>query len=384
LTTLEEPASTTSTTTSTAEGPARLRTIAPDRALINPIQLRTLRELRAVVLDLQTLLEGIRSGATTLSIYESYVQEAKTEIQSLLDTIPPHNFDAESADAIRHLHNLWEQMSINPLMLNPATFGSANGNGAAVQDQLRHLNMLDDGCERLLFQIGILTIPARLNHWLSLGRAGYYIPFHEVFAPELPDYQDRMRVLRYLAWSPRLIRNGLVDPSTGLIYRYSGSNFVRWLSMLTIVVGFVLATALVYFSTQLPAIAGWPLGPAQATPLLAAWAAIAAGILVHVCITVAKGIQEQPNLPPALPIGDLPRLASAKLGSVLLKIVLALVGLYGLVLTAGIAQATPLQAFLAGYTLDSVVQLFGASIERRAASQVAGLREELGVTGQGS
>jgi hypothetical protein len=358
-----------------------LRTIAPDRAIVNAAQLQTLRELRAVVLDLQTLLEGIRSGATTLSIYENYVQDAKSEIQALLDAIPPHNFDAETADAIRHLHNLWEQMNINPLMLNPATFGS-NGNGGAVQDQLRHLNMLDDACERMLFQIGILTIPARVNHWLSLGRTGYYIPFHEVFAAELPNYDDRLRVLRYLAWSPRLIRYGLVDPSTGLIYRYSSSNFVRWLSVLAIVLGFGLATALVYFSTQLPNIVGWPLGPAQATPMLAAWAAIVGGVVVHVCITVAKQIQEQPNLPPALPIGDLPRLANAKLGPMLLKIVLALIGLYGLVLAAGVAQATPLQAFLAGYTLDSVVELFGASIERRATSQVAGLREELGVTSQ--
>ena len=358
-----------------------MRTIAPDRAIVNAAQLQTLRELRAVVLDLQTLLEGIRSGATTLSIYENYVQDAKSEIQALLDAIPPHNFDAETADAIRHLHNLWEQMNINPLMLNPATFGS-NGNGGAVQDQLRHLNMLDDACERMLFQIGILTIPARVNHWLSLGRTGYYIPFHEVFAAELPNYDDRLRVLRYLAWSPRLIRYGLVDPSTGLIYRYSSSNFVRWLSVLAIVLGFGLATALVYFSTQLPNIVGWPLGPAQATPMLAAWAAIVGGVVVHVCITVAKQIQEQPNLPPALPIGDLPRLANAKLGPMLLKIVLALIGLYGLVLAAGVAQATPLQAFLAGYTLDSVVELFGASIERRATSQVAGLREELGVTSQ--
>lgn len=361
--------------------PTRLRAVPPSQVDLGDQQLRALRELGAVVLDLQALFQGIRDGSATLVTYEAYVQQAKTELQSLLDTIPPKDFHSETSDAIRHLHNLWEQMSINPLMLNPATFGS---NGASVlQEQLGHLNMLDDACDRILFQIGMLTIPQRLNDWLDFGRTGYYIPFHEVFAPEVPNYTDRLRVLRHLAWSPRLIRNGLVDVSTGLIYRYSSNSTVRLLSMLWVVLTAVLATGLVYGSTQLQNIAGWPLGPDNASTMLAAWGALAAGIVVHGCITVAKRIQEQPQMPPALPIGDVARYADAKLGQSLLKIALALIGLFGLVFSAGIAQATPLQAFLAGYTLDSVVELFGASIERRAVSQVAGLRQQLGVTDGG-
>jgi hypothetical protein len=378
MTIVEEP---TTDGTPVPRPPRQLRAVTPEGSLVNVDQIRTLRELRAVVLDLQSFLDGIRSGATLLATYEPYVQKKKTDIQQLMDALPVNKFDAETADSIYHLHNLWDQMSVNPLLLNPGTFGST-GAGGVPQDQLRDLNLLDTACNAMLFQIGVLTIPARVNDWLSLGRSGYYIPFHEVFAPELPVYDDRMRVLKYLAWQPRVVKQGLVDVSTGLIYRYSSKSLVRWVSLLAILLAFVLATGLVYLSTHLPNIEGWPLKPEQTLTMMAAWAALAVGVVVHICITIAKRIQEQPELPPALPVGDIARLADAKLGPTLLKIVLALVGLFGLVLTAGIAQASPFQAFLAGYSLDSVVELFGASAERRASSQVAGLRQQLGVSSE--
>ena len=367
----------------TGRVPREARTIAPDGATLTRDQLRRLRELRAVVLDLQSFLDGIRSGAMQLATYEDYVQKKKADLEQLMDSIPPDSFDAEAADAIFHLHNLWDQMRANPLLLNPGTFG-ASGASSIAQDQLRDLNLLDAACEGMLFQVGLLTIPDRLNEWLRLGRPGYYVPFHEVFAPELPDYDDRVRVLRHLAWSPRVIRQGLVDVSTGLIYRYSGNGLVRWLSVVEILLAVVLATGLVYLSTHLPNIDGWPLKAEQTITMMSAWAALFIGVVVHVCITTAKRMQDQTELPPALPVGDLARLADAKLGPTLLKVALALIGLFGLVLTAGIAQATPLQAFLAGYSLDSVVELFGASAERRASTQIAGLRQQLGVTDNNS
>ena len=158
---------------------------------------------------------------------------------------------------------------------------------------------------------------------------------------------------------------------------------LRWISVVSVVLAVVLATGLVYASTHLPQIDGWPLTADMTTTLMAAWAALVAGVIVHVCVTTAKRTQEQPELPPALPVGDIARLADAKLGPTLLKIVLALIGVFGLVLAAGIAQATPLQAFLAGYSLDSVVELFGASVERRASAQLGGLRQRLGVASSG-
>lgn len=40
---------------------------------------------------------------------------------------------------------------------------------------------------------------------------GYYMPFHEVFADDLPNPEDRDRLLKMIALTPRLTPGGFVD-----------------------------------------------------------------------------------------------------------------------------------------------------------------------------
>src|SRR5438270_608522 len=68
------------------------------------------------------------------------------------------------------------------------------------------------------------------------------------------------------------------------------------------------------------------------------------------------------------------------IGQFFLKLLMALFGLFGLVSAGGADKVTVLNAFLLGYSLDSVVELFAASIEQRAAAQVASLSRQLNVT----
>jgi len=58
---------------------------------------------------------------------------------------------------------------------------------------------------------------------------------------------------------------------------------------------------------------------------------------------------------------------------------LALVGFFGLVFTAGPDKVTPLNTFLVGYSLDSMVEVFSVSLEQRATAYVAALRQQLGI-----
>jgi hypothetical protein len=48
-----------------------------------------------------------------------------------------------------------------------------------------------------------------------------------------------------------------------------------------------------------------------------------------------------------------------------------------LVFAAGIENAKPLNTFLVGYSLDSFVELFGASIEQKATMQLTALKQKL-------
>src|SRR5215216_5681548 len=197
-------------------------------------QLEILRELRAEVQDLQRALESVRKGESTLRTYSKYLVKTINDIEILISGI----HDGQVSDVIRHLHNSWEQMMTNPVLLNPEAEFSA-------QEQLQYLDMLFGQIQRIVLLVGFLTIPTRVNDWLAQARPGYYIPFHLVFDDELPQHEERMKVLSLLAWSPKAIKGGFIDVANGLIYRYADERKVRRNSFLLLILAFAVCTAVV-------------------------------------------------------------------------------------------------------------------------------------------
>jgi hypothetical protein len=346
--------------------------------ILSPEQIGQLRDLRVVVLDMAALVANVRTGDASIATYADFLTASVAQMRTILQSVSPDDIPAESMDAIRHISNLVDLLSANPVLRNPASYGP----GADSQAMARDLNMLDSLSAKIVFQIGMLTVPARLNRWLEQARTGYYVPFHEVFDDEIPSYEDRVRILKFLSWSPRTIQYGLVDSSTGLIYRYGRSGPGR-IGSLLLVVALVLVVSLgvmltASLTTWIP-IPGWPFAPADGPRLLGLWLALLAGIVVHVAVATGKRLQSQSELPPPLPVGDLPRLMSAKFGQIMFKIVLALIGLFGSLLLTGLGTMTGVQAFLIGYSLDSVIELFGMSMEQRSTAQITTLKQQLGV-----
>jgi hypothetical protein len=325
--------------------------------------LQHLREARAEVRDLQVVLEKVRNGETTLKVYADYIRKTMDDIGQLMAKI-------QNGDSVRHLRNLWEQIAVNPALLDPEASFDA-------REQLQLLSMLDVQCKGFVFQAGVLTIPSRVNRWLDGARTGYYIPFHLVFDDELPAWEDRQRVLNYLAWSPRAIKGGLVDAESGLIYRYSQNRQARLGSFLLLAVAFLAAVGVIVGACYLP-VEGWPVGPSDLPAFLVGWGAVLAGVVVHMGIESVKRTQAQGGRPPIIAVGDLPLLVNSRIGQILQKLLLTLVGFFGLVFAAGATNITPFSSFLVGYSLDSFVGLFGASIEQRAGAQLVTLKRQLG------
>ncbi len=315
-----------------------------------------LHELRAEVSDLRDLLCKITAGQAHLSAYAEYVQKAHRDIGTLMRTI-----DAPG-EGQRHLQNLWERMVACPLLRSPGTEVDA-------QQQLHDLAILDEACGKMVLQICLLTIPQQVNEWLQNAPAGYCIPFHRVFAEELPEKEDRQRVLCYLATEPHLLKCGIADTASGLIYRYAPSALMRAASLLLL--GFTLcaSTAVLFLVCQVP-IARWPLQPGDVSAVLVSWFALLIGLLVHVGVDMTKWNQTQ-GRPAISTLSDSMHWVNARIGGALFKIALALFGTLALFFLGGPEKATALNAFLVGYSLDSFVGLFGASIEQRAAAQIA-------------
>lgn len=333
----------------------------------SPAQLSRLRELRTEAQDLRTVLQNVQSGTATLAANAAYVQKTREDIAALVAAFAA---DDASADSVRHLTNVWEQMSGNPLLTAPeATY--------AAQEQLHFLDQLEKQIQRIEFLVGWLTIPERLNTWLAVARPGYYIPFHLVFEDEVPVAEDRQRILNFLAFSPQTVRGGIVDAANGLIYRYNDDPALRRRSLLLLVAGFVAATAAVILACYLP-FEGWPITPAHVPAFIAGWGALLIGVAVHIAVGSVK--RSRGGLPPVLAVGDLDYLIDARSGQILLKLLLALIGFFGLVFGAGVANLTVINAFLLGYSLDSFIELFGASLDQKAASQVNLLKQQMGVS----
>ena len=321
------------------------------------------------------LVANIRAGDASIATYAEFLAKSADQMDAILADVQADAVPSESTDALCHIANLVSLLAANPVLRDPAGYGQHVDSLAMARD----LNMLDSLSTKLVFQIGMLTVPARLNRWLAQARTGYYVPFHEVFDDEIPSYDDRVRILKFLSWSPRTIRYGMVDASTGLIYRYSRSSLGRIGMLLAVVALVVFISICVLWTASLTWIPGWPFRPEDGPQLLGLWLALLAGIVVHVAVGTGKRMQSQSELPPPLPIGDLARLTSARFGQIMFKILLALIGLYGSLLLTGLGTMTTFQAFLIGYSLDSVIELFGMSMEQRSTAQITTLKQQLGV-----
>jgi hypothetical protein len=321
-----------------------------------------LRELRDEVQDLRHVLESLRTGEARLAEVADYIDKARADVRSLLTLIP-------GAEPVRRIANTWDQIELTGLIRDPRTMPDA-------QELLRQLTALDQLCRRIEFQVGAITIPERVNEWLKLARPGYYFPFHVVFEDELPDFDERTKLLNYLAWAPRVLEGGLVNVEAGLIHCYAQDPLHRLGTLvgvgLALLAGALLAVGVCHLPVQ-----DWPLRPANAGAMLIGWASVLMGVIVHIGVATAKRSRAQAGRPPIIAAGDALLWINAKFGYILLKILLALIGFFALAFTGGAEKVTPLSMFLIGYSLDSVVEVFGIAVEQRATAQTAAFQRQL-------
>jgi len=345
---------------------ARDRDSEGARSYITQAELSQLRRIRSEVQELETILVAIQRGESSPRDYEGYLKKTVQDVEGLsLEPIP-----GENADGMARVNNLWEQLRICPVLVDP-------GAKLDAQEMQRHLSSAVALCRRMVNEIGNLTIPARIKSWLKNARPGYYVPFHAVFQDEMPDPEARKALLNYLAWAPEALKGGLVDLGSGLIYRYAESFKERLVSYLLLLAGLGIAAAAVVVAPYLP-VDGWPLEDNDLGTLLIGWGAILLGLVFHLGVGLNKRAQTE-GRPAVLAIGDLPLMLNARSGQILLKVYMTLVGLFGLTFAIGIEEVTPLNGFLIGYALDSVVELFGTTVEQAASARVGQVKTQLGV-----
>jgi hypothetical protein len=117
---------------------------------------------------------------------------------------------------------------------------------------------------------------------------------------------------------------------------------------------------------------GWPLVSADTGASLTSWLGLLAGVVVHGAVDAAKREDTGTLVPPVAP-ADLFRYVDARLGALLVGLILGLVVHAGFAVVAGRAHLTPLNGFLIGYGLDSAVGLVTTALDMRSGRQLADL-----------
>ena len=329
--------------------------------------LRTLRLLRKEVQGLQQHFRDVREGRTSLQKEAAYVRKTLADMRALMRDVPA---DYEST---RHIHNVWEKMSISPVLKAPEAAHDA-------EDLLRDLQRLDGYCEEVVYAIGESTIPPRLNAWLSRTVAGVHVPFHDVFKDELPREEHRQALLDGLARVPDALHHGMVDLSTGYVYRHWGKlryNVLASLVMAGAVVGLFALLAWGRFVGLVRAV----LPGKEALPdaaLALAWAGLVAGIALHTLVGAAKRSRARGAAHPIVSPVLAPAWMASRVGVFLWKLALSVFSLAAYVALSPPDEVNALNGLLLGYSLDSVVELFTGVLDTRSARRVDALRKQLG------
>jgi hypothetical protein len=338
-----------------------------------------LRDVATEVRSLQDFLRLIHQGEILLSEGHVVLTQKVDAIKQGLRKVRlaarhvSEKFGLADDDAVTRVDAIWQTMQASPLLNAPPTDNSLDA-----QTLLRHLTFLDEQCNALVLEIAHWTIPSRLADWLKNGRPGYYVPFHAVFDDEIPNYEDRARILRFIAYSPASVINGLIEPDTGLIYYFSPKWYWQVLSALLLAAALTLTVGLVVGACYL-GVPNWPFANKDVSKFLVGWLAVLLGVVIHTAVSTVKHAQAQGGKPPVISPRDLLPWMNAKLGPLLMQLLLTLMGFFGLAFSLGPDGVTPLNAFLVGYSLDSILELLNAGLQQQSAALIPTLKQQLGV-----
>jgi hypothetical protein len=325
--------------------------------------LGNVRDIRVNAQDLQDLLftlqeknEIIHSTTRSAEIqeflkkYRSLFKKNEEEIKECLNAIP-HLMKEESSlydyngDEIGIIENLWDRCSLELSSILKVEDESSLSSQISTAQSLLH---------DIIFHAGLITIPSRAYQHLDDLMTGQPLDFHETFKDELPKEEDRLKILQYLSAHPGSIE-GIVVPEKGIIYKASRKRSHICKSIL-LITGMVLVGALIcYFAENITGFLAISLPEhAAGTSIFTAYLLIMLGGAFHIGIDALKQVRSGEKEFLALEKGFL--WIQVKEVPIIMSIFSLWVGLLFLIFYSTAVDWKV--AFFAGYSIDSVVDLF--------------------------
>jgi hypothetical protein len=276
---------------------------------------------------------------------------------------------AQFGDAVTEVEHRWERIKMS----------WPTGSEAADILPVRIASVTQE-LSRIIYSCGLRTVPERVNRNLAALRIGQPLDFHKTFVDELPEEEQRNKILDFLSRHPKLV-DGLVEPATGQIYRISSSERRRTLSFVYFLITLVLPAPFIWAYSRMniwfPG-QGLPGNPPDFARLIAAYIALTVGSLAHMGILALKqmrsGADRSLNA-----LEDWILWFHVKETSIITGVLSMWVALIGL---GASSQTAPGTAFFVGYSLDSFVDLFLQRFETGAAKTVEATKAKLLAAGK--
>ena len=350
-----------------------------------------LRDARAEVQNLQTTLNQILTKADMVDqitrareifailrnnaqIYEYNGAQINGRLKELRALTGGDAFLYDRyGDEITHIENHWERA----VKSWPVLSDDMVGNGSAIteaditlaEDILAGARQVNAHLKEIIYHIGLLTIPPRLNQHLEQLRIGQALDFHTTFKDEVGSDGDRSKILTYLAARPQAIPNGVINLDKAIVLHAAANIGRRRQSyvyiLLTILAGGVFAWAAAVVGDWF-ALEDWPIAPGQATDLLVAYGFVILGGAVHLGVDGIKQARSA-GQGAVLAIEDWFTWFHIHEIDIIIGIISMWIGFFGLLLFTGNVEWQT--AFLVGYSIDSFVDIF---LQRFSASVATG------------
>ncbi len=354
----------------------------------------TLRELRAGA-------QSLRGKAVSLGQLAASISDAASRAKQLAETLAqqagPLDQDcktvaaknatiAEILDRRPNLKSSYGDVT-TAIYLN-WTQAAAEMNGVlqgSYDNVAERMSKVTDGLDKVIYDCGLITIPARVQGQLNLLPIGGVLTFAQSYSDELPSADDRRRLVQYMSGYPGFLE-GLIDVESERIYHASSKPWRRMLSLVVTaalaLAGFALIYGACWLGDTRQAGAEWPFTLNDLPAYCSSYAVLVAGALVHVLINLLK--QDRSASQTNQVLSDWIMRIHVKETSYWLTVAALWVCLAGLSLAVK-GPADWKSSFFVGYSWDSFIDLFLRRFDDAATASQSSVENLIGAgTGAGT
>lgn len=324
-------------------------------------------ELRGKVSENHAEVAEVKSvwqeGYTILTEHASpAVKQHLEALRTLMESVDPNLYRQDGSE-ITAIEDEWARVKPNwPTC-------PADGQPLDVHTMLTQIDAVEQVLCEVVIHVEKLTLPDRVNSQLKMMRIGQTIDFQAEYSDEIPTLQAQTLALNYLYDHPLMVQ-GLVDVENGLIYRTSPNPLRRAASIFGNILAVILGGALVVLFYQFLVFSK----DLTLQGLLTAYISVMIGGAAHYIVNAVKQFRTNPGKTLTV-VGDGLLWFHIKELTVFWGILTLLVGFLGIVfLKLGTDLWT---AFLAGYSIDSVIDLVLLRFADVSSTRIDALKKQL-------